>query len=266
MTGPRVFVEPIMGTVASIHVIGDEASSARVDAGVRAAIAGLQRHERVFSMYRDDSDIQRLRRGEDVIENLDGSVAVVAERCRAAREATGGLFDAELHGWFDPTGYVKGWAVDDVAERHLAPLVRMPGVTAIGINVGGDMRLFSDPDSDWVWRVGIADPSEAGRVLGAVTLDSGAVATSGSAERGRHILDPRTGEPAAGVLSATIVADDLTTADLWATAAVVAGIDGLARVRRAPVRSGLVVGAGGEISRWLEGVAVSIELVTPTAA
>lgn len=266
MSGPRVVTAPLMGTVASIHVHGSAAGSAPVEAAVSAAIAGLQRHEQVFSTYRADSDISRLRRGDAQITDLDPSVADVARRCRAAREATGGLFDAERGGWFDPTGYVKGWAVDDVTERYLAGLVRMPGITAVGINVGGDMRLLRDPESDWVWKVGIADPRDGSRMLATLALDSGAVATSGTAERGAHIIDPRSGRAADGVLSATIVADDLTTADLWATTAVVAGIDALDDVRRAPVRSGLVVGAGGEIRRFIEGVDVTVDLVTPTAA
>lgn len=266
MSGPRVFAEPLMGTVASIHVHGSAADAVPVEAAVAAAIAGLQRHEQVFSTYRDDSDISRLRRGDATFADLDPSVAEVARLCRAARVATGGLFDAERDGWFDPTGYVKGWAVDDVTERYLAELVGMPGITAVGINVGGDMRLLRDPESDWVWRVGIADPVDGSRMLATLALDSGAVATSGTAERGAHIIDPRSGRPAGGAVSATIVADDLTTADLWATTAVVAGIDDLAAVRRAPVRSGIVVGAGGEIRRFIEGVEVTVGAVTPTAA
>lgn len=266
MSAPRTFVEPVMGTVASIHVHGPAATSAPVGAAIAGAMAGMRAHERVFSTYRDDSDISRLRRGEVTIDELDPRVAEVRDRCRAARDATGGLFDAEREGWFDPTGYVKGWAVDDVTARHLEPLVRMPGITAVGMNVGGDMRLLRHPESDWVWRVGIADPQDAGRMLAVLALESGAVATSGTAERGAHILDPRTGMPAAGVLSATIVAGDLATADVWATAAVVAGRDEAARILRAPVHSGLVVAADGRVSRWISGVEVSAGAVTPTAA
>lgn len=265
MTPHRVFVEPVMGTVASIHVHGAAVGSSAVDAAVAHAVAGLRRHEQVFSTYRAGSDISRLRRGEATLAQLDPTVAVVAERCDRATNDTGGLFDAQRQGWFDPTGYVKGWAVDDVVDRHLGPLLGLPGITAVGINVGGDMRLLRDPDSEWIWRIGIADP-RSGDLLATLAIDSGAVATSGTAERGAHILDPRTGRPSAGVLSATVVADDLTTADLWATTAVVAGLDDLERIRRAPVRSGLVVGAAGEVRRWIAGVGVDVDLLTPAGA
>ena len=61
------------------------------------------------------------------------------------------------------------------------------------------MQLGTAAGSDWVWRIGIADPHRAGEVLAIIDVVDGAVATSGTAERGVHILDPRSGEPATGV-------------------------------------------------------------------
>ena len=78
-----------------------------------------------------------------------------ADRCRPARDrGRGGLPGAprsrppacsrrRWQGAFDPTGYVKGWAVENAARRHLAPL--LADATAVGINAGGDMQLFTAP-------------------------------------------------------------------------------------------------------------------------
>ena len=87
---------------------------------------------------------------------------------------------------------------------------------------------------------------------------NGAVATSGSAERGSHIIDPRTGKPAHGVVSASVIDDSLTRADLWATAAVVAGFEDRSWVARSGTRTGIVVADDGRVTRWLHGTSVDV--------
>ena len=166
------------------------------------------------------------------------------------------MFSATWHGTFDPTGYVKGWSVENAARRHLAPLLEHE--VAVGINAGGDMQLFTAPDSDWRWNVGIADPRRPGQVIATLEVRNGAVATSGSAERGSHIIDPRTGEPAHGVVSASVVDDSLTRADLWATAAVVAGFEDRSWVARSGTRTGIVIADDGRVTRWLDGTSVDV--------
>ena len=87
---------------------------------------------------------------------------------------------------------------------------------------------------------------------------SGAVATSGTAERGGHIIEPASGRPAGGARSATVVGADLATADVWATAAVVAGAEDLSWIGGAPVASGLVVSSDGGVRRFANGVELCI--------
>jgi len=83
-----------------------------------------------------------------------------------------------------------------------------------------------DPSADGgcePWRVGIADPLRPGRLALVVEASDRAVATSGTAERGAHILDPHTGRPASGLASLTVVGPSLTLADAYATAAFAMG-------------------------------------------
>lgn len=253
----HAWVEEIMGMPISIHVHSRAARpAAGTDAAVRACFDELHEIDRLFSPFRTDSDVSRVQRGELSIEDADPRVATVAEACRSAEEATGGLFSARWRGVFDPTGYVKGWAVENSARRHLAPLVEND--IAAGINAGGDMQLFSAPDSDWRWNVGITDPRTPGTLLATLDVRDGAVATSGTGERGAHIIDPRSGEAATGVLSATVVADSLASADVWATAAVVAGFDDRRWIADSLTRTGLVLAADGRVSRWIDGVTVEV--------
>ena len=134
----------------------------------------------------------------------------------------------------------------------------MPGIRALGVNAGGDVRVWSRPETPWTWRVGVADPARRGAIVATIELTSGAVATSGTAERGGHIIEPASGRPAGGARSATVVGADLATADVWATAAVVAGAEDLSWIRGAPVASGLIVSSDGGVRRFANGVELCI--------
>lgn len=257
----RIWVEEVMGIPMSIHVIAlDEASDARAERAVRACFDELHDIDRVFSTYRAESDISRLRRGELALADADARVALVADACERAEQDTGGLFSSRWRGWFDPTGYVKGWAVETSSRRHLEPL--LSSAAGVGINAGGDLQLFTAAGADWRWQVGIADPHDRGRMIAVVDVVNGAVATSGSAERGHHILDPRTGRPATGIASATIVADGLTQADVWATAAVVAGPADRSWITAAKSRTGIVVDDDHRVTRWLGTTMVDVQTTT----
>ena len=180
----------------------------RAEGDVDAArvFAWLRWVDATFSTYRPDSEISRLDRGERF--DPHPLVREVLARCETLRVETGGLFDARAGGRLDPSGYVKGWAV----ER----------ATAFGrgrflIDAGGDVVLRG------TWRVGIRHPHERNKLAAAITVSDCAVATSGAYERGPHIVDPRTGRPATGLDSVTVIGRDLGTADAYATAAFVAG-------------------------------------------
>lgn len=246
-------VEPVMGTVASLVVKGPRTPA--VDAAVAAALARLRDDERIFSTYRADSDVSRLRDEGLELGELDPRVAEVAARCRDLRLASGGRFDAHWRGWFDPTGYVKGWSVD-AATAAFDHLLAAGDVEAVGVDVGGDMRLRSAPGSDHVWSVGVVHPERPGMLLATVEVVDGAVATSGTAERGAHLVDPRTGERRVGPVSATVVADELATADAWATVAAIAGVDDLAWMPAAPVASAMVW-EHGDVRRFAGGAEVT---------
>jgi thiamine biosynthesis lipoprotein len=92
--------------------------------------------------------------------------------------------------------------------------------------------------------VGIEDPLDPTRVLAVVPVRRGAVATSGHAHRGHHVVDPRTGRPPEGVASVTVLAADLVTADVDATAAYAMGRAGLPWLKER-ARTGVVVWSDG---------------------
>ncbi len=216
MTAGAVHVEHVMGTVFSLD-LRDPVPTGTVE----AVVAMLHRLDELCSTYRPDSEVSRLRRGELELAHADPEVRTAAELCDQARELTGGWFDAAADGRFDPSGVVKGWAV----ERAAALLVAA-GSSRHSVNGGGDVAVGLGPEPGRPWRVGVADPLHPGSLLAAVRLETGGVATSGTAERGGHVLDPRTGRPAGGLAGATVVGPSLLRADVLATAALAAGAVG----------------------------------------
>ncbi len=230
-----------MGTAVSFSVASDQAGDA-VAASITAACAVLHRADRVFSTWDPRSPVSLMRRGQAQLANLPAEVAEVLEQCAAARAATGGWFDPwAAPGGVDPTGLVKGWAI----EKSLAVL-RDAGMAAAMINGGGDIAVFGQPpDTDGTgWRIGIRHPWHPGALAAIVTGVTAAIATSGRYERGQHLYSPP-GMRAAAIASATIIGPSLAMADAIATALAVGGDDVLARVAALDGYEGYLIRADG---------------------
>jgi FAD:protein FMN transferase len=239
------FSHPVMGTVVSFD-LHDPVSVETMSAVTR----WLDHTDRVFSTYRRDSDISRLDRGECRLEDCDPDVAVVLELCADATVATDGYFTTMAAGRLDPSGLVKGWAVERASD-----LLNAAGSRHHVVNGAGDIQSVGTTAEGQPWRVGISDPFDRNALLTVIDLASGAVATSGTAERGRHVINPRTGRPASHFASVTVVCPRLTDADVLATAAVARGATALAWLESVPDAAALFVTADGHTHRtsnWVE--------------
>jgi len=114
------------------------------------------------------------------------------------------------------------------------------------LNAGGDVLVLCP--SDRPFTVGIQDPRDPGRVVTSVARTDGAVATSGTAARGAHLYDPRTGEPVMSRwLSVSVSGPSLEYADVLATAAFVAGEEWPAVLTALPGYEGLGILADGNL-------------------
>jgi len=238
-------VEEVMGTVFSFDVRGGEPDV--VQAALDDAIAQLHRVDEVFSTYREDSQISRLARGELTVAECDPEVAEVLDLCAEAERLSDGWFSTTYQGELDPTGLVKGWSTERVAR-----LLAAAGASGVSVNGGGDVQLYGVPGPQRPWRVGVADPLRPGSlaaVVSAAGADELAVATSGTAERGTHIVDPRTGKSAVtDLVAVTVVGPRLTWADAWATAAFAMGSrQALDWLESLPDVEALLVTAGDEV-------------------
>lgn len=254
------YVEPVhtMGTVVTLDV-----RATRRPTGLEAAFAAasdrLRAIDETFSTWRHDSWVSRLLRGQVPLDDCPREVADVVRLAERLSDLTGGLFtpywraDPAQPG-ADPTGLVKGWAAQQASDVLLAH-----GCADHVVNAAGDLVVsgspFADGEGSPPWRVGISDPATPGALAGVVELlpgpgARGAVATSGTAERGRHVVDPRSGTFPGTVASATVLVETGSrhpeagaVADACATALVAAGeqsADLLAELLRHGVRGFLV--------------------------
>jgi thiamine biosynthesis lipoprotein len=128
----------------------------------------------------------------------------------------------------DLGGIAKGYAVD-LAMRALS----QRGVRDALVDASGNMMSVGHPATAPHWRIGLRDPHDRLGFFARVGLQGDAISTSANYEqfvskdgkRYGHILDPRTGRPAEGLLAVTVVAADATTTDAWDTPLYVLGLD-----------------------------------------
>lgn len=197
----------------------------------------LAQIEKAYSAFRDDSLVRRYQNGDDqvLIANLEFQ-QIFAATTEAQRQ-TAGYFDPRFNGQYDPTGYVKGWAIETIFKNYLVPLLDDPRITAVCLNGGGDLQVASRSDRDFSWQIGVEDPQNLQVLIGAYALANGAMATSGTSKRGQHIKVAG----AQDLLQVTIIDRDLTQADIWATAGIAAGWDNFQPLIKQHCLSGMAV-------------------------
>jgi thiamine biosynthesis lipoprotein len=217
-----------MGTVVSIDVRDPDPSDPAIARAIEEAVAWLHEVDARFSPFREASEIGRLDGGELGLDDCHPDVRHVLRVCEDLRAATGGAFDVRGHDSarrLNPSGFVKGWAVDEAADRLTAA-----GARSFAVNAGGDVVVRGEAAPGRAWCCGIRDPAAADRISAVLQLTDRAVATSGLYERGAHVRDPRTGRIPDAYASVTVIGPTLGLADAWATAALALGPDGPERV------------------------------------
>lgn len=217
----------VWGTVLYISAASNVIDQAAIDAAIEEVKKFVIEVDNSFSTYKESSYVSRLRRSEIEIDQCPDDVQEVWTACEQAKYLTDGAFDPwAVGGGFDPSGYVKGWAADRVAQILLTA-----GCTHIQVNAAGDLTLrggnLSDSGAVEPWKIGVTNPDNRQEVLRIFEIFDGAIATSGTYERGAHITDPFTGVIAIGARSATVIGPDGGLTDAMATALMVTGDDGI---------------------------------------
>ena len=254
VTGPPAHLvhhlEDVMGTIVVIDVYAHRADGAAGRAGqvisgqLAEAVAILHRADAIFSTWKPEARSAGCAAERSAARRPPPRWPRSLTCCAVARDLSGGWFDPwAVPGGFDPSGYVKGWA----AQNALAAF-RSSGICGVLVNAAGDIASSGAMGDRTPFRIGIADPFAPSRLAEIVEL-TGAIATSGTYERGEHLIDPRSGRPAARAASASVTGPDLGLADALATALAVAGEPGLALIDALDGYEALVINPDGSKRR-----------------
>ena len=210
-----------MGTVF-LFQIQDPVPESELEHHVGIATEILRDADEKFSLYKPDSEISKLVREEIQWRQASPVQQSIRSQAQQWREITQGYFDSRDGKDYDPSGLVKGWAAQNAANY-----LEANGITNFTLNAGGDIYLSSELQPSVLSRVGMSNlkpiySKDAGvnMVLELAGTDFHAVATSGIAERGEHIWRA---ESSRQFQQVSVVAGDLITADVWATALLSGG-------------------------------------------
>src|SRR6266508_1402668 len=153
-------VELIMGTAISVD-IADDLPPSELTRLADEAFDWFRLVDARFSTYKADSDVSRLGRRERRLADCAPETGAVLDRCAELWLATEGYFDVYAAGSLDPSGYVKGWAVE-VASDRLADA----GAVNHCVNAGGAVRVRHRRAGDGDGRLGLAVRIGRSRVRG----------------------------------------------------------------------------------------------------
>lgn len=175
-----------------------------------------------FSPYIKSSEVSQINRTKDM-PNASVDMHLILELAEQTKEQTNGYFDVWHNDTFDPSGIVKGWAIQQAAD-----LVIKAGQKDFYIEAGGDLIAGGHNNGGKSWRVGIRNPFNRDENVKVLQISNLAVATSGTAIRGQHIYNPHEqGKKLDEVVSLTVIGSSIYDADRFATAAFAMGPKGI---------------------------------------
>ncbi len=214
-----------------------------------AGIAPVKVDQEVFDLVERATKISKLTSGAfdisyasmDKIWKFDGSMKEMPspEEIKKSVERVG--FENIILNSKDTTIFLKNkgmkLGLGGIGQGYIADkikaLLQEKGCSSGLVNVSGDINTWGKQPNGQFWTVGIINPLNKNKVFATFPLDDSAVETSGSYEkyvsfngkRYSHIIDPRTGYPATGIISVSVFAKQTELADALATGIFVLGIE-----------------------------------------
>ncbi len=206
-----------MGMPITIEIT-DEAKAADLE----LVFAYFSKIDKQYSPYKKTSELSKVNAGLPRAQWSDEFKDIIA-LCEQTKRETSGFFDIERNGKLDPSGLVKGWAIQQASEQLLAA-----GFTNFYIEAGGDIQACGSYQKGTAWTIGIRNPFNVDEIVKVIRVRDLGVATSGTYIRGEHIYDPHTDfHVVQTVKSLTVVGPNIYEADRFATAAFAMGEGGI---------------------------------------
>lgn len=214
----------IMGMPISV-VIEDEAVDEAAFKKVRDYFHYV---DKKYSPYKPTSEVSKINAGLPE-SRWSSEMKTIMRLCRQTKEQTSGFFNAYHEGKLDPSGLVKGWAVNNAAAK-----LRGLGFKNFYIEAGGDIQVSGRNAGGQPWSVGIRNPFNRDEIVKVVRVTAEGVATSGTYVRGQHIYNPLDDSEVKDVASLTVIGPNIYDADRFATAAFAMGEPGIRFIESLP--------------------------------
>jgi thiamine biosynthesis lipoprotein len=228
----------IMGMPVTAEIVGE--TQAIASDAIELVMQHFTAIDHRFSTYKPDSEISRVNAGLPR-QHWSQEMTTVLDLCERTRQATGGYFDISTPAGLDPSGLVKGWAINEAAK-----LLQRQGIYNFYLEAGGDIQTSGHNSAREPWRVGIRHPFNRHRIVKALQVAGQGVATSGTYIRGQHVYNPH--EPDAklnDIVSLTVIGPNIYEADRFATAAFAMGRSGIGFIQQLGGFEGYAIDAGG---------------------
>lgn len=194
--------------------------------------------DETFSTYKATSEISKINRGELPTAEYSEDMKAILALSEQTKKDTYGYFDIEHDGLYDPSGIVKGWAIQNAADR-----LKAGGFRNFYIDAGGDISVAGNKDGNR-WRIGIRNPFNRSENVKVLALTDRGIATSGTAIRGQHVYDPyNPNMPLLDIVSITVIGPNIYEADRFATAAFAMGKRGIQFIEKLAGFEGYMIDA-----------------------
>jgi thiamine biosynthesis lipoprotein len=209
--------EIIMGMPITVEIVGKDTKKHFDD-----VFNYFRKVDSRYSTYKKDSEISQINNGLSK-SKWSVDMKTVLALCEQTKRDTKGYFDIMHNGKRDPSGLVKGWAINNAAN-----MLRKKKVNNFYIEAGGDIQVSGHDTNSKPWTVGIRNPFNIDEIVKTIVVTSEGIATSGTYIRGQHIYDPFNPKQKLNqVRSLTVIGPNIFEADRFATAAFAMGVDGI---------------------------------------
>ncbi|MDQ2715362.1 MAG: FAD:protein FMN transferase [Chloroflexota bacterium] len=227
----------LMGMPIAVEVI----DRAVTEADIEKVFTYFRAVDATFSTYKEHSEMAKINRGELSEEEYSESMKTILALSEQTRQETGGYFNIQQNGIIDPSGIVKGWAIQQATH-----ILQEAGYHNFYIDAGGDIQAAGTKGGN-PWRIGIRNPFNRQKNVKILAVTDKGIATSGTAIRGRHIYDPHHPHtPLQDIVSLTVIGPNIYEADRFATAAFAMGKRGIFFIERLAGFEGYMIDASAQ--------------------
>ena len=228
----------IMGMHITVEIVGKRVTSKIFEEIFSYFIAV----DKQFSTYKADSEIMRINRREISKANYSLEMREIFSLAEKTRRETYGYFNIKKpNGTLDPSGIVKGWAIQNATK-----ILLKKGYRNFYIDAGGDVQSNGLNAKGGEWSIGIRNPFKIQEIIKVLHVKEKGIATSGSYIRGQHIYNPHVPEKELlDVVSMTVIGSDILEADRFATAAFAMGKEGINFIEQLPGFEGYAIDSTG---------------------